>query len=128
MKTTVQPLVEGDIILPYRGNAPIMLFDNAVDQSGDTFIRARKHPGLNLWYSEVDEEAAGAAKPKDPHHWKSQGAVVFLTAQSIPINHGIRITRVFKQGLSARGQVIELPKGIVFPYQHDTEKLFQPLK
>lgn len=122
-------LVEGDIILPYRGNFPIMLFDNIQPENTDTFIRARKHPTLDVWYSDVDEQAVGdVAEPRDPHHWKSQGAIIFLTVQSIQVNCGIRITRVFREGLSARGVVIELPTGVVFPYQHDTEKLFKPIK
>lgn len=120
-------LVEGDIVLPYRGNFPIMLFDNAQPENTDTFVRARKHPTLNVWYSDVDEQAIGDAEPRDPHHWKSQGAVVFLTAQKLSVNFGIRITRVFREGLSARGVVIQLPEGVEFPYQHDTNKLFKPL-
>lgn len=121
-------LQEGDIILPYRGDFPIMLFDN--EAQADTFIRARKHQTLNVWYSEVDESAENdVARPRSTAHYKSQGAIVFLSVQQLQRGQGIRITRAFKGGLSARGVAIDLPANVEYPYQADTSKLlFKPLK
>ena len=120
-------LVEGDIVIPYRAGYPIMLFDN--DTHNDTFIRARKHPVLGIWYSEIDQEAIDKiATPRAPQHWRAQGAVIFTAAQSLRPNQGIVVKRCFRGGLSARGNVIDLPDGIKYPYDADTEKLFKPLK
>jgi hypothetical protein len=127
---TNQPLpllVEGDIVVPYRSGYPIMLFDNEAQE--DTFIRARKHPVLGIWYSNVDEEAEDlVAKPRAPQHWRAQGAVIFTPVQKLRANQGILVSRTFRGGLSARGTVIELPEGIKYPYDVDTKKLFKPLK
>lgn len=120
-------LSEGDIVVPYRAGFPIMLFDNTTQE--DTFIRARKHPVLGIWYSNIDEEAVDRiAQPRAPQHWRTQGAVIFTAAQSLRANQGIVVSRTFRGGLSARGTVIELPEGIKYPYDADTEKLFKPLK
>lgn len=127
---TKQPLAalcENDIVVPYRAGFPIMLFDNHTQE--DAFIRARKHPGLGIWYSTIDEEAVDKiAQPRAPAHWRTQGAVIFIAAQSLRANQGILVSRTFRGGLSARGTVIELPEGIKYPYDADTEKLFKPLK
>ncbi len=131
MPTPEQPLptiAEGDIVMPYRATYPMMMFDNAAGQSSDTFVRARKHVGLNVWYSEADMAAEHATGiPREPQHWRAPGIVVFLTESSIEPGYGVRITRVFKSGASARGVIMKLPPGVKYPYDSDTEKLFQPL-
>lgn len=126
-KAALPLLSEGDIVVPYRSGFPIMLFDN--HQHNDTFIRARKHPVLGIWYSEIDQDAHnGIATPREPQHWRAQGAVIFTAAQSLRANQGIVVQRAFRGGLSARGNVIDLPDGIKYPYDADTEKLFKPIK
>lgn len=121
-------LTEGDIILPYRSSFPIMLFENYKENGTDTFIKARKHKPSNLWFSDIDEKAIdNVAEPRDPHHWKSQGLIVFLINSEIPKNYGIKVSRVYQGGLSARGTLIELPRGVKCPYDFDTQALFKPI-
>lgn len=119
----------GDVIIPYQSGHPICLFDNTTDSGEDTFIRAKFHQGVDAWYSEVDAMTGGEpARPRDPRHWKSQGAIIFLAEESIPVGSGIVIRRVNRAGNSGHGRIIVLPTtGIVYPYDVDVGKLFRKI-
>lgn len=116
---------EGDIVIPYQKEYPMMLFDNITDgQQQDPFIRARVAPDQCTWYSDVDVNAqCDASVPRDPQHTKSSGIVVFISAESIPRGYGVSITRVFHSGGSARGVLVPLPKTLEYPFDAAVKKL-----
>lgn len=117
---------EGTIIVPYRKGWPITLFENTDPSSPDCFIRARLHLAQCIWYADVDEaNTSRVSVPRDPHHYKSQGVIVFLTSQQLTEKDGIRITRTFNSGKSARGIVTELPRDWKDLYSNDTNSLFK---
>lgn len=122
-------LAEGTIIVPYRKGWPMILYENMDSSNPDCFIRARLHPTKRVWYADVDEAKPerAASMPRDPHHHRSQGVVVFLSVQQLTYNVGIRVTRMFNSGKSARGTVIELPGDWQDLYTHDTGALFKPI-
>ncbi len=121
-------ILEGTIIIPYRKGFPIMLFENTDQSSPDCYVRARLHLAQNVWYGDVDETSnSKVSTPRNPHHHKSQGVIVFVPAQELTASSGIRVVRTFNSGKSARGMVTQLPRDWHDLYTHDTRGLFKPL-
>lgn len=122
-------LKEGTIIVPYRKGHSMLLYANLDAGSPDCFIRTRLHQERGVWYSDVDELAdrPDICTPRDPHHYRGQGIVVFLTANQLTADMGVRITRMFNSGKSARGTVVKLPDDWQDLYAHDVQVRFKPI-
>lgn len=113
---------EGQIVVPYNSNSPIMTLDNPSEDQVDLFIRARYHVGLRSWFAEIDGGHTGRAH--DSKKQGQRGAVIFVP-RVLKIGEGVVIRRVFGGGNSAQGTILELPDNVMYPFNYDTARLFK---
>lgn len=118
-------LLDGQIVLPYNTEHPIKLYRSNVDGNNDIFIRA-KHDAINrIWWSEVDPEAEnGNTRINAPGMDGNSGLIVFVEDYPrVLCSHGIRVTRIFNAGNSAKGVVFRLPPNVVLKQTLDQQSV-----
>jgi hypothetical protein len=120
MKENKPLLSEGQIVLPYDRDHPMVLYKSNHENSVDAFVRAKFHEQLGLWWSETDFYAEnGNPRLNAPGRDGNSGLIVFVDPNTILCGLGIRITRVFNGGTSAKGVAIRLPIELKLLSYHD---------
>lgn len=130
MSSAKLPIQVNDIVLPFRKDCPMVLYENRDASAQDCLIRA--HPiqmpsgKILMWYAESNELTPNQDAVPKAYNVQSSGLIVFIAEQRIPCGYGVRITRLLRNGYAARGVVCKVD-AIRYPSDVIQKHLNQPL-
>lgn len=123
----MKPTIEvGALIRPYTRTLPVITYHqeingNGNDEADEFFIRAKKHTGMNIWYSDCAE-----LNESGSHALASGGGLVVFVPRVVKQGEIIRVTSVFPNGSAARGTIMRAPMEFATPLEFELGMVAQP--